>query len=337
MQCSRTLRVLPVAVALAFTPLPAQTRYRVDVDGEWFHQEAGSRRLARLASGAVVRDAGELQGDWRKVTIEGWIFGRSVGTPALPGFDLAVTRDPEENLRVAPSANGALVARLLRGVQLLRVGSQGGWVQVRRDGWVRARALGAVAAVASTRGAGDTTAARSAAGNGDVDAARARATRPALLYRTPEGAEAGRLSAETPVRVLSRGDEWTRVQLEAWVRTADLGAAPPGVLLGVTAAELRTEPQRYEGQALRWELQYIATRTADEQRPDIPAGATYLLAKGPLPERGFVYVVVPDSLSGAVARLTPLATATVTVRVRRGGSRYLGHPVVDLLALEVKR
>ena len=50
-----------------------------------------------------------------------------------------------------------------------------------------------------------------------------------------------------------------------------------------------------------------------------------------------MYVVVPDSLSGAVARLTPLATATVTVRVRRGGSRYLGHPVVDLLALEVKR
>lgn len=333
MQCSRTLRALPVAVALTLAPLAAQTRYRVEVDGEWFHQEAGSRRLARLASGAEVRDAGERQGDWRKVTIEGWIFGRSVGTPALPGFDLAVTRDPEENLRVAPNANGALIARLLRGVQLLRVETRGGWVHVRREGWVRRQALGVVAAAATTRDTGTA----SAGGGDDVDAARARAARAATLYRAPDGAEAGQLAAETAVRVLSRGDEWSRVQLEGWVRTADLGAAPPGVLLGVTAAELRAEPQRYAGKVLRWELQYIARRTADELRPDIPSGAPYLLAKGPLPERGFVYVVVPDSLAGTVARLTPLSTATVTVRVRSGTSRHLGHPVVDLLALEVRR
>lgn len=322
---------------MAIAPLAAQAHYRVEVDGEWFHQEAGSRRLARLARGALVRDAGEVRGDWRKVTIEGWIFGRSVGTPALPGFDLAVIRDPDENLRVAPRANGALIARLVRGVQLMRIGAEGAWVQVRRDGWVRRQALASVAAVASTHAAGDTTSAASEHDSGAVDPTRARAVRAAALYRTPEGSEAGRLAAETPVRILTRGEEWTRVQVEAWMRTADLGATPPGVLLGVTAAELRAEPQRYEGQVLRWDLQYIATQTADELRPDIPTGAPYLLAKGPLPERGFVYVVVPDSLRGAVGRLTPLVTVTVIARVRRGGSRHLGHPVVDLLALEVDR
>lgn len=334
MQCSRAFRVLPVALAVAVAPLAAQARYRVAVDGEWFHQEAGSRRLARLARGALVGDAGEARGDWRKVTIEGWIFGRSVGTPALAGFDLAVTRDPEENLRVEPSPSGALVARLLRGVQLLRVGTQGGWVQVRREGWVRRQALADVPAAESTPTAGDSGVARSDTG---VDARLARAARRLGLHATAGGPETGSVAAETPVRVLSRGEEWTRVQVEAWVRTEDLGAAPPGVLVGVSAAELRAEPQRFEGRVLRWDVQYIASQTANELRPDIPNGSPYLLVKGPLPERGFVYVVVPDSLASVAGRLTPLAPLAVTVRVRRGSSRYLGHPVVDLLALEVQR
>src|SRR2546428_7864032 len=37
-------------------------------------------------------------------------------------------------------------------------------------------------------------------------------------------------------------------------------------------------------------LQFIALEQADELRPEIPAGGTYLLARGPLPERGFAYV-----------------------------------------------
>jgi hypothetical protein len=139
------------------------------------------------------------------------------------------------------------------------------------------------------------------------------------------------------VHVVDRGAEWSRVQVEGWVRTADLEAAPPGVLVGVTAAELRAQPQRYAGQVLRWTLQYIATQTGDELRPDIPAGAPYMLAKGPLPELGFVYVVVPDSLRAAAGRLSPLTRIDVTARVRNGRSRYLGHPVLDLIALETLR
>jgi len=149
-----------------------------------------------------------------------------------------------------------------------------------------------------------------------------------------DGPEAGTLAVETPLRVLSRTGDWVRVQFEGWVKAEDLQAAPPGVLVGVSAAELRAEPQRYLGQVLRWRVQFIAVQKGDELRPDIPNGATYLLARGPLPERGFVYVIVPEARVATVSALAPLATIQVTARVRAGRSRYLGNPVVELLALE---
>jgi hypothetical protein len=138
----------------------------------------------------------------------------------------------------------------------------------------------------------------------------------------------------TPVRVLSRSGEWSRVQLEGWVKTADLETVAPGVLLGITAAELRAEPDRYIGQAVRWKLQFIAVEKSDELRPDVPAGATYLLTRGPLPERGFVYVVLPATRHLAAEALPPLGVIEVTARVRSGRSRYLGIPVVELMTLE---
>ena len=101
MQLSRVSLALQ-ALALLALPLEAQTRYRVTTDGEWFHQEPSGRRLARLARGAVVSVLSE-QGDWLQVTIEGWIFGTSVGPSPRAGFDLAVTRAPDENLRSAPA------------------------------------------------------------------------------------------------------------------------------------------------------------------------------------------------------------------------------------------
>ena len=167
-----------------------------------------------------------------------------------------------------------------------------------------------------------------------IDSTRAQPVRITTLYRAPDGPEAGTVTTDTPLRVLSRNGEWTRVQFEGWVKGGDLQAAPAGVQVGVTAAELRAEPQRYAGQVLRWNLEFIAIQKADELRPDIPTGATYVLARGPLPERGFVYVVVPDTKLPAFRALTPLVTMTITARVRNGRSRYLGNPVVDLIALE---
>jgi hypothetical protein len=338
MQSIHALRVLPVVAVLA-APLSAQTRARVATAGEWFYQAAQGKRLAQLEVGAVLQQ-GAVQGDWVQVTLDGWVFKTSVTAAKVPGFALAVAKAPTENLRAAPA--GAIVAHLTVGFGLDKVGEQDAWVHVRRQGWMRRAALEAVAAApgpaprapaptprrAPPAAVPDTTVA--------VDPSRVQATRQTAVFRAPDGSNDATLAAGAPLTVLGRSGDWSRVQLEGWVKTADIQSAPAGVLVGVTAAELRAEPDRYVGQTLRWTLQIIALRTADDLRPDIPNGATYLLARGPMPERGFVYVMVPEAKRAAVEALPPLATVQLTARVRTGRSRFVGNPVVDLVSLEVQ-
>ena len=340
-----------LAVLGLLAPSPesqAPNRYRVTADNAWFYQDVAGRRIARLARGAVLTGGGgggATRNDWIQVALDGWIFSTSVGKSDKPDFDLLVTHAPNENLRAAPA--GPLVAELAQGFGLKRAppDSSGRWLHVTREGWVQRSALAPLADVVATRTAdtssdtattqrGQTQAPRAAADTGKVDSSRAQPMRMTTLYRAPDGPEAGTIATETPLRVLSRNGEWTRVQFEGWVKGNDLQAAPAGVLVGVTAAELRAEPQRYVGQVLRWNLEFIAIQKADEMRPDIPSGASYVLARGPLPERGFVYIVVPESRLPAFRALNPLATMQITARVRNGRSRYLGNPVVDLISLE---
>ena len=370
MQSSRAYHALPVVCSLALpalvTPLASQARLRVTTDGAWFYQESEGKRLARLARGAVLAGDG-ASAAWLKVTLEGWIFATSVGSAptAHPDFDLVVTRIPEENLRSAPA--GALVAKLPQGFLLAKVdeGSSERWVHVTRAGWVQTTDVEPVAPVVRThalaldtstgrltpgrrprdtvestpgRRPGDTAAPAgdSLPGPAPVDPGRVEPARPTVLYRAPDGPPAGTLAPAAPLRVLGRSGEWARVEVQGWVKSADLQTAPPGVLVGVSAAELRADPERYVGQVLRWTMQFIAMQQADELRPDIPAGASYMLARGPLPERGFVYVVIPESKRAQLESLTPLATIQVTARVRTGRSRFLGNPVLDVLTLEVQ-
>ena len=314
-------------------------------DAEWLYQQPEGKRLAQITGGAELA-GGEAQGEWQSVTLDGWIFAPSVGATARAGADLAVTRAPDENLRDSPS--GTLLAKLPQGFLLSKVGEDHRWVHVQRVGWMKRAALEPVGAVVSARSAASDTdpaapghrpgvnAPAPAADSGSADPAHAQPARRTTLYRAPDGPEAGSVGQSTPLRVVSRAGDWTRVQVEGWVKTADLATDAPGVLVGITAAELRTDPQRYVGQSLRWTLQYIAVQQADELRPEVPAGGTYLLTRGPLPERGFVYVVIPDAKRSLVASLTPLSVIQVTARVRAGRSHYLGNPVVDLLSLEVQ-
>jgi len=320
----------------------APSRYRVSVDNAWFYQDVAGRRIARLARGAVL-SGGATRNDWIQVTLQGWIFSTSVGPSDRPEFDLLVTKTPNENLRGAPA--GPLVAELAQGFGLKRAppDSSGRWVHVARDGWVQRSALAPLADVVSTRTADTSqvsdsqpvrTPGPSPQAPAPIDSTRAQPVRMTTLFRAPDGPEAGTVATDTPLRVLSRNGEWTRVQFEGWVKGGDLQAAPAGVQVGVTAAELRAEPQRYVGQVLRWNLEFIAIQKADDLRPDIPSGASYVLARGPLPERGFVYIVVPDARLPVFRALTPLATMTITARVRNSRSRYLGNPIVDLISLE---
>jgi hypothetical protein len=343
MQVSHILRALPVVLSLAaLQDAPAQTRFRIATNDAWLYNEPGGRRLARFARGTIVTGAA-TRDQWVQVTLDGWIFASSVGASTRPDFDLQVTRSPNENLRATPG--GTIIAELARGfgLQQLAQDSARRWAHVTRTGWVQQSALTAsapdgVATRTTDTSAADTSrrapAQGSRPGGTAVDSTRAQPVRMTTLYRAPDGPEAGTIAAETPLRVLSRNGEWARVQYEGWVKVAEIQSAPSGVLVGVTAAELRADPQRYAGQVVRWRVEFIAVQRADDLRPDIPSGATYVLARGPLPERGFVYIIVPDTRLVTVSALTPLTTISLTARVRNGRSRYLGNPVVELISLE---
>src|SRR2546427_359177 len=272
MQFSHALRALPVVCSLApalvtrdahpaaspDTTGQAAARYRVATDAEWFYQEVTGKRLARLAGG-------DTKGEWIGVTLDGWIFGTSVGVTPRAGFDLAVARAPEENLRAAPG--GTIIAKLAEGFLLTKLGENGPWVHVERAGWVKRAALDPVVVANSRTAESDSSQGGSPPGrrSGVADSAgpagdpnRAQPARRTVLYRAPDGPPAGTLTPSTPLKGLSKSGEWARVQFEGWVKTADLESAPPGVLAGVSAAELR---------------------------PEMPKGAIYFLARGPLPER----------------------------------------------------
>lgn len=342
-QSSRARRPLPawlwallLTVFCAF-PGAAQTKYRV-TRAEPFRQESGDqgKELATIPAGVELSGSDAKEG-WVEVVLEGWVWGSSVGRTTRDGHNLAITPGRGENLRLAP--NGAVMARLLPGFLLDEVSREGAWVRAKRSGWMSAAALALATDTAPPAGSTaavvlpiDSTPAAPEPASLD----RAVTTRATPFARTPGGDERGTLGPETPVRLLARSGEWVRVQTEGWVREVDLRSGSAGVLVGVTAAELRTRPQDFENKVVQWTLQHISLATADELRPEIPAGRRYMLARGPLPEASFVYVSLDPQQLRAVEQLAPLAQLVVVARIRVAKTKHLGIPVVELLEMQVK-
>jgi hypothetical protein len=335
-QCSRRASGLPawpraarLAGLLVLIPAStaAQERYRVSVM-ENFRQEAGAdgRLLARVNAGTVVTGGASREG-FVEVTLAGWIWEQSVRASPTAGFDLAVRTAGGENLRDSP--DGRVVARLLEGFLLNEVGRRDGWIQVRRSGWIWARSLTREVAPAAAVGAGGPSPAEPAPRAQGLD--RMVVSPGARLLATPEGDTLATVRGALTGRVVARAGGWARVQTETWVRETDLSLAADSVATGVSGAEVRTEGRTWEGRLLRWDLQFVALQTADELRRDIPAGQRYALARGPLPEAGFVYLMLSPPQASAFQGLAPLSYLTVVGRVRTARSRYLGNPILELV------
>ena len=337
-----------MAALLLAGPLAAQDERRLESPAD-LHRDPDGAPLVTLPAGAEV-EAGKADGDWRQVTVEGWIYRPSTSPTQRDGFDLVVTSDEGENLRQVP--NGPIVGRAREGTLLERVGEKGKWFRVRRDGWVPREAVTQPKQAASrnrARTEPDTT--RPAQG-------RAQARRPAVppataapaagsaastiegvetikatgLSPMPDSAPAATLSAGTPARVIDRAGEWVRVQLDGWVRESDVKPAEAGVLAGITAAQVRATPDRFVGQTLDWRLQIIAVQVADELRPEIARGQPYLLTRGPLPEPGFVYVTIPPERINEFRSVPPLQEMVLRVTLKAARTRYLNTPVADLVS-----
>jgi hypothetical protein len=319
-------------------PLASQEEPSLSVPAD-LHREPQGTPLVTLPAGAPV-EAGPARGDWREVTVEGWIYTPSTSPTRRDGFDLVVTENEGENLRRSP--NGPVVGRAREGTLLERVGQKGKWTQVRREGWVPRGAVQAPAGAnrRAAQPAQGTAARRPAAGTKPAPSAPVetgpdpfRIARETGLSATPEGPSVGTLQTGIPTRVLGRTGEWARVRVEGWVREADLQPNEGGALAGVTAAEVRAAPDRYVGQQLDWRLQIISVQIADELRAEMAPGQPYLLTRGPLPEPGFVYVAIPPDQVERFRALPPLHEAVLRVAIRAARTRYLTTPVAELVSV----
>ena len=237
-----------------------------------------------------------------------------------------MTASRGENLR--QTQNGSVLAKLQEGFLLDQIARDGDWIRVRRKGWVSAQVL---------EDPEKPKAPADNANDGTPAMDRAITSRPTALDRLPDSLSIGTVAAETPVKILSRSGEWARVQIEGWVKEADLRPGAGGILVGVSGSEIRARPRDFEGKLLQWTVQYLSLPIADELRPEIPAGERYMLVRGPMPEAGFVYLTLTPAQTQQVQRLPPLAEVIVVVRVRHGRSAYVGNPVVELVDLTVKR
>ena len=318
-----------------------------------FVREPGGTRLAELLAGTSIRP-GRIRGDWVEVRLEGWIWTASTARTTRDGFDLVVTATGGENLRASP--DGPLIARAEEGALFDRVGARGGWTQVRRGGWVARAALPRPRPAAAGLGAGTgggagtraaapppaparDTAPDAQAGRDTVPQAspapaaperRATLRSGTMLHRTADGEGIAELRGTAEVVVGASDRDWVPVRLDGWVRSSDLAGSPPPPP-AITAAQVRDQPERFLGDTVAWRLQFLAHQRADELRPEMPPGQPYLLTRGPLPETGFVYVMVSRAQAAGFAGLEPLDLLEATVVIRAGRTRYLATPVVELV------
>jgi hypothetical protein len=150
----------------------------------------------------------------------------------------------------------------------------------------------------------------------------------ATLSSEPEGAVLTTLESPMRADVLEHRNGWTHVRFDAWVRDASLSTQAPG---GITGADVRAAPDKYVGQTVEWTIEVLGIAEADELRPELPAGQPYLLARGPLPETGFLYVAITKEEADTLHRLEPLARIKIRATIRAGRSRFLPTPVLNFV------
>jgi hypothetical protein len=310
---------LPAFLLLAFVlctrVLAAQGSVALSQDVR-FTKTAGGQSLGTLLARAEVTP-GRKSGAAVEVTFDGWLRSASLGPIKRDGFDVVVTRRPSETLRRTPE--GDSIARVSTGAGFIKVEVRGDWTRVRRAAWIDQKALSASAAAAT------------AAPSLPPGTEGAEVLRRSPLAAAPGGATLGQLDSGTVTRILAHSGGWTRVQLEGWIPDSVVRVATAGVIIGVSQAEVRANPGKYVGQVVEWKVQFVALQKADELRPEIPEGRTYLLTRGPLPEPGFVYVIVPPDQVTAFEALPALKELTIRGTIRAVRTRYLPTPVLDLV------
>jgi hypothetical protein len=344
------LAVLFLLLPLCVAPLYGQSRVRVSVAEENVRAEPSGARIA-----VVNRDfrftPGETRGQWRAVTLDGWVPARTVIVNRRDGFNIVIAGS---GAPLHQEPGGSAGGQVSGGVQLNEITRQNGWVRVQRRAWIWAPSIAAAAAeapaeaparaaAAAPRAASPavTPASPAAASPGPAVAAADAPASPATavpplrtLHASPRGDTLARLAPAARLEVLGREGGWARVRVEGWIPAGAAGElSQPAALRDLSLQALRSEPDRYRGVSVQWQIQFMALQRADSVRTDFERGEPYILARDPGGEPGFVYIAVPADQLAAVRRLSPLERVEVVARVRNGRSPLTGHPVLELLEL----
>jgi hypothetical protein len=326
--------------------------------------------IATLHEGATV-ERGTTRGEWTRVTVQGYVYKTGIGGKR-DTFRISAASDGVL-LRASASPKGKQVASLKEGMGLVRVGSHGDWLEVRRTAWVHNSTLSKKAGAKTLAGArrgekpaekpsgkpavveGQMSGTGDAASGGTSDDATSTshgeiadagdstaasgesgtmvAHRQAELRTAPGGKRMAAIDSSASVTVLSRERGWTLVRVEGWVPDSALVPPAGSMLTAISAADLRAEPDRYRGETVRWDVQKIALQTADPLRKELAPGEPYLLARGPGDEHSLLYLALPPSLVDQARRIEPLAHIVITARVRTGRSEASGVPLLDVLSI----
>ncbi len=297
--------------------------------------------LAHLAAGTPIT-RGRVRGNLQEATVEGWVAAAALRDDAR-GNGATVTHAEGTPLR-AGAGSGATFGTAHFGMRLVRLETRSGWARVRRSGWISKSAFTAPAAAkpaASAPAKTPVVATPTPAATSTAPPAQSPSPVPAgnsatsmlpggtSIAAAPSGSAVGVIEVPVKAEVLEHRSGWARVRIEGWVRDAALGEAPPPG--SITAADIRSQPDRYVGQTVEWTLQVIAVEKADDLRPELPTGQPYVLARGPLPEAGFVYMVVGIDQADTFRGLQPLTKIRVRATVRAGRSKYLPVPVLTFV------
>ncbi len=307
--------------------LQAQQPARRTVADADLVKDPGGTVLARIAKDVPLVTGG-VRGAWHEATLEGWVSEPALRDDRREGFDVAVNISAGTAVRTGPGT-GATIAMARAGALFKQLETKGGWVRVRRTGWVVTSALAATGQAAIPAPA-QTVAAPSGARTGAPGTATTLSAG-ANLSTSPRGAAVGTIESPLRVEVVERREGWTRIRIDAWTRDASLSDLAP--VNQVSGADVRESPEKYVGQPVEWTLQVLAVQQADELRPELPPGQPYILARGPLPETGFVYLVVRADEVERFRNLEPLAKIRVRAIVRSGRTRFLPTPVLNFVRL----
>ena len=305
----------------------AQAARSLAVETDLLKEPGGIQLLHMLKGTPLV--ATPARGGGFAATIDGWIPENALHDDKRDGFDISVSLPAGTTLRDKPGGNPLASARL--GALFDKVEAKSGWVHVKRTGWVIGTAFAAPSPAASPPVAAPSaapTAPPPAAGRGTPSPTTTVAAGTALAAQSG-GPAVATLESPLHATVIEHKDGWAHVQVDAWVKDGALGNAPAPT--GITAADIRAAPDKYVGQTVEWTVQLLGIQKADELRPELPAGQPYLLARGPLPESGFVYIAVTSEEAETFRKLEPLAKVRIRATIRAGKSRFLPTPVLNFV------